>query len=452
MYARAWLRFLVAAVVAGWVGAARAAETEAWLRTGAGEPLVSTNWSLAIDPAWESIGLRLGFGFATREADLPGSFLDSFTIALRGADPSVGAVLLTADATGVAWAPATPGGTEIAAGSIQRQAVEAPPEMAGEPVRFAYWIFLTLPEAFEGETASIYLSLFDNGDGLGSMGQLDHVDLVPGGGANSAPSFAAIPAFAPVPEGREFTLQLEAQDWDLPFSTPAIALVSGPAGLTVSQSGRVAWTPGEQQGPAMHQVTVKVTDHGTPPLSATNTFGIEVTEENRPPALDPVGDQTATEGALFVLNLQATDPDLPANRLAFGLISGPPGLMVHTSGRLAWLPNDTQGPGTYEVTVKVTDDGVPPGVSVMSFSIAVTEAELPLRFLGIAARPDGAFELRWVARRGRSYAVMYKTRLEDPVWQFAQRVAANADEAIAIEPAAAAAAQRFYRLELEGSP
>jgi hypothetical protein len=106
-------------------------------------------------------------------------------------------------------------------------------------------------------------------------------------------------------------------------------------------------------------VQVKVTDNGSPALSVTESFTLTVNEVNVAPVLTVPGNQTINELVAFSANAVATDADLPANNLTFGLVSGPSGLTVSPSGAIAWTPTESQGPGTYPVQVKVTDTGTP---------------------------------------------------------------------------------------------
>ena len=55
-------------------------------------------------------------------------------------------------------------------------------------------------------------------------------------------------------------------------------------------TGVLTWTPTEAQGPSTTVITVQVTDNGTPPLSASRTFTVNVAEVNSPPALAVVFD------------------------------------------------------------------------------------------------------------------------------------------------------------------
>src|SRR6266700_324695 len=152
-----------------------------------------------------------------------------------------------------------------------------------------------------------------------------------------------------------------ATDTDLPTNTLTFALVSGPSGVAVNPtSGVLSWTPTEAQGPSTNTITVKVTDNGTPALSATNSFTVLVNEVNSAPTLTVPGNQTINELTALVVTNTATDTDVPANTLTFGLVSGPSGVAVNpTTGVLTWTPTEAQGPSTNMITVKVTDNGTP---------------------------------------------------------------------------------------------
>ena len=169
------------------------------------------------------------------------------------------------------------------------------------------------------------------------------------------------------------TFNLSAADADLPAQTLTYGLVSGPTGLTVSGAGVVAWTPTEAQGPGTYTVSVKVTDSGSPALSATNTFVVTVTEVNTAPSLAKPGDQEVNELTTMTLGLSAADSDQPAQTLTYGLVEGPAGLTVSGAGVVAWTPTEVQGPGTYTVTVKVTDSGSPVQSTTNGFVVTVNE-------------------------------------------------------------------------------
>src|SRR5439155_22083323 len=83
----------------------------------------------------------------------------------------------------------------------------------------------------------------------------------------------------------------------------------------------IPYTPPYRPGPANNVVfTIKVTDNGTPALSATNTFTVTVNEVNSAPSLPTIPGQTVNELATLIVTNTATDTDLPANTLIYQLL------------------------------------------------------------------------------------------------------------------------------------
>ena len=184
---------------------------------------------------------------------------------------------------------------------------------------------------------------------------------------NVAPIFAVV---TPKTGAELVTLAvtLRATDNDVPARTLTYSLVSGPAGLKVSSSGALAWTPTEAQGPSVNTVRVKVSD-GT--ASVTNTFTVTVTEVNMAPIFALVTPKTGAELATLAVTLRATDSDVPAQPLTYSLVSGPAGLKVSSSGALAWTPTEAQGPSVNIVRVKVSD-----GAASVTNTLTVTVTEV----------------------------------------------------------------------------
>src|SRR5262249_49947042 len=96
---------------------------------------------------------------------------------------------------------------------------------------------------------------------------------------------------------------------------------------------------------------------------------------NLAPVLTAPGNKTVNEGSLLTFTNLATDRDVPAQGLTFALGPGAPdGAGVDPgSGLFTWTPNEAQGPGSYPVTIRVTDDGVPPMSDAKTFTITVNE-------------------------------------------------------------------------------
>ena len=79
--------------------------------------------------------------------------------------------------------------------------------------------------------------------------------------------------------GNLLSLQAVATDADLPSNTLTFSLDLAPTNLTINATnGSISWTPSQAQVGA-HPVTIRVTDNGSPSLSATNTFQVTVVGE-----------------------------------------------------------------------------------------------------------------------------------------------------------------------------
>src|SRR5206468_5894311 len=86
-------------------------------------------------------------------------------------------------------------------------------------------------------------------------------------------------------------------DTDLPAATQTLSRLGGRPVLSLTPTtGVLTWTPTEAQGPSTNTITVKVTDDGTPALSATNSFTVVVNEVNSAPTLTVPSDQTIKIG------------------------------------------------------------------------------------------------------------------------------------------------------------
>jgi hypothetical protein len=199
---------------------------------------------------------------------------------------------------------------------------------------------------------------------------------------NQAPVLATIPDQTAT-EGIPLTLVLNATDADVPLQTLAYSLdTNAPVGAHLSSDGVFSWTPSESQGGTNYGITVRVTDSGVPALSDTKTFQVTVEQSNRPPVLTLTNAATITERVTFSLPVLASDPNRPAQRILFSLTNAPAGAQINpTNGLFSWTPAETQGGGTYDITVLATDDGEPPLASSQSICISVLEDNQPPVFL-----------------------------------------------------------------------
>lgn len=158
-----------------------------------------------------------------------------------------------------------------------------------------------------------------------------------------------------VAESELFQTQVRATDADYPANSLTYSLVSGPAGLGVSPTGIISWTPTESQGPSTNKVVLKVVDNGRPALSATHGFTVIVSEKNTPPVLPSWAEQTIDELATLVVTHIATDADVPAQSLTYTLVQSPEGVMMDSQGVIRWTPTEAQGPSTNTIVTAVSD-------------------------------------------------------------------------------------------------
>jgi hypothetical protein len=162
-----------------------------------------------------------------------------------------------------------------------------------------------------------------------------------------------------------------------PGKVLSYVLSNPPAGAQIDSNGIITWTPSEAQGPSTNTITTIVTDNGIPPMSATNSFTVIVTEVNSTPSLPNQADRTIAELTTLVVTNTASDSDIPANTLSYSLLSPPAGAVVNASGVIFWTPTEAQGPGVYAITTVVTDNGVPPLSATNSFNVTVLEVNNP---------------------------------------------------------------------------
>ena len=159
-------------------------------------------------------------------------------------------------------------------------------------------------------------------------------------------------------EGSELTFTATATDENLPADVLTFSLdATAPAAATIDPvSGQFRWTPSEIDGPGFFDVTVRVTD--SQDASDFETIRINVAEDNQRPVLAAIGNQTTPERSQLTFNVVATDADLPVGALTYSLDPGaPPTASLNAvTGAFGWTPSESEGPGSYNLTFRVTDN------------------------------------------------------------------------------------------------
>jgi hypothetical protein len=214
--------------------------------------------------------------------------------------------------------------------------------------------------------------------------------------------------------GEEITLNCSATDSDLPGQKLTFSLDAGaPTNAVINDdSGVFTWTPTPEQSPSTNTITIRVTDDGVPPQSASQTITVKVVKINTPPNLSRVEDwsieQNTSSPSLTITN-NATDDDIPANNLTFTLSGSiPSGASITSDGIFTWSP-PTGTLTNYIITVRVTDDGVPPLYSEQQFSISIVPTNhTPSLILGTASITEPIVTYETFGNNTANGAVMFK--------------------------------------------
>lgn len=263
---------------------------------------------------------------------------------------------------------------------------------------------------------------------------------------NSVPSMTAI-APQSATEHTEWTLTLGASDTDLPAQSLAYTLVSAPPGLTVTPAGLLRWTPTEGDGGNTAQVTVKVTDNGTPALSDTKQFGITVLEGNFRPSLGLLSDRSVEAGEVVTFTATATDADLPAQALTFSVTGAPAGATINpTTGVFTWTPTAAQAGSSYPLTVTVADSFSPAKSDQQTITITVTAPQQDIE-ITLTRAADGRLIMTWPTSNGRAYTVQHSATLLPGSWQFLSSITGDGSPASFTE--LPNGGPRFYRVLAE---
>jgi len=160
------------------------------------------------------------------------------------------------------------------------------------------------------------------------------------------------------------------------FSNRISASISGTGvtvnGVTYTDPTHLTLNLSATAGAAGGGRTITVTNPDGQSAMSSSAILTIIGLSNRPPVLTAISDKTIDELTTLTFTNTATDPD--GNTLSFSLDSGPTGATLNaTSGVFSWTPTESQGPGTYDFTISVTDNGSPPLSNSKSFKVFVNE-------------------------------------------------------------------------------
>jgi hypothetical protein len=156
------------------------------------------------------------------------------------------------------------------------------------------------------------------------------------------------------------------------------------------------------------------------------------------------GTQTVKVGQLLSFTVSASDPDQPAQTIAFSLDTPPQGASINAStGAFTWTPTSAQA-GTNTLHVRVTDNGTPPLSATADFNVVVTATQSGSITVTGTVDVTGNPTINWTSQTGVTYRVEYKNSLNDATWTLLNESTATGSSMSIVDPNPGQ--QRFYHV------
>jgi len=182
-------------------------------------------------------------------------------------------------------------------------------------------------------------------DSLGEIASQDYGIIVESVAANLPPAITSVPIYGAA-AGEVYSYMLEATD---PEGESLIyQLLSGPPGMSVSETGLLSWEP-TASDVGLYDIHLGVVDPKG--LGGAQQFALTVRSNNAPNIVSAPA-KTATPGLLYSYPVLAVDAD--NDRLSYRLVNGPTDARIDAAGIISWTP-EAGSPGDYEFSVRVTD-------------------------------------------------------------------------------------------------
>lgn len=142
------------------------------------------------------------------------------------------------------------------------------------------------------------------------------------------------------------------------------SLVQSVAGMSINPlTGQITWTPTAAQV-GTQDITIRATD-----LAGQTTDQAFQVAVSAAATIETITDQSIAEGQTLALDVSASDTHLP---VSYALENAPTGVTINAStGALSWTPSEAQGPGSYTLTVAVTNSAG--AIARQSFAVNVSE-------------------------------------------------------------------------------
>ena len=92
------------------------------------------------------------------------------------------------------------------------------------------------------------------------------------------------------------------------------------------------------------------------------------------PTINPIAEQTIAEEQMFEISVSAQNPAGPQSDLRYQLDLAPEGVSIDAmTGLINWTPTEAQGPGRYDIVVRVFNANRPESFATERFVVNVTE-------------------------------------------------------------------------------
>ncbi len=159
--------------------------------------------------------------------------------------------------------------------------------------------------------------------------------------------------------------------------------------------------------------TLTVATDSTGSGNITNFITQPVTS-NTAPVLAVVADRIIHAGSRVLITNVVSDTDIPANTFTFVLDNGAPtaASIGATDGIFVWPTTDADANTTNQISVSVTDNGVPPLSSGRSFLVGV----VPRPLLISITVSNKIVNVAWTALVGQAYRLQFTTNLSMTNW------------------------------------
>jgi hypothetical protein len=176
------------------------------------------------------------------------------------------------------------------------------------------------------------------------------------------------------------------------------------------------------------------------------TPGAPNVKPNARPELEAPGDKYIYLGQTLSFSVQASDEDIASQALSYSLDPGAPlnAAIQPTTGRFTWTPTASQVPSTNVVTVRVTDNGIPPLSQSQTFRVTVALAPE----LSGAVLSGNLSHFDWLAGFGQTYQLEYKEDLTAVSWIPFGSPVAGSGQNVTITNNPGTSTHRFFRLRI----